>query len=281
VALWKLATKTLNAVLLAILPTSASENEWPVVVTLMENVLDVSKTQVPTALALDQLDADEDFDVTQVLFVRDSLLPLMGNVSTSLIQRLLVALERTSRLYTNLSDDPHPSSPSTLAVSIQPVIKEKLAITCLHALFSICTDRSTTGQALPAHSRASFSIPTSLVALPSAILHAALPILLKRCQEVMQRYTRDKTLLGRMPFPRVRQDEMIYVLSALNELLLPPGLATDSTGTRRMLLDTRRGHLFYLYAELCECLRLEDPPVVSLVQQSFCLLGLELNLINS
>lgn len=282
-ALWKLATKTFNSILAVVLPSSPpssspeDSNIWSVAIGLIETNMDVSKTQIPFDLSLEQLDIDEEFDIEQVMFIRDSLLPLMEGVQTRLIQRLLMSLEGCSRLYSV----PEGASPGG---AIQPVIKEKLAITALHTLFTVCTDHEH-GELMSLHSRKSHTgMPPPLRTLPPSILHVALPILLDRCQGVIKAYIHDKFLLGRMPFPRVRQDEMIYVLSSLVELRLPKGLGEEvrsGGGLRRTLLGSTKGHLFYLYGEFCECLRLEEAAVVALIQKAFALMGIELGLINT
>jgi hypothetical protein len=267
----------------------------------MERLLEMARTQVPVELALDQLDADEEFDVEQVVFIRSTLLPLMAHVESGLIRRLLAAIEANSHLYTNPmeADDERLTLPTGL-VEVRPVIKERFAITCLHALFLICADQ-TSADSRPdpgwhARSAGHLGVDMPGVTLPEAIRRACLPVLLQRCQNVLIRYVADKELLGRMPFPRVRQDEMLYVLQELNSLCLPTGLSeehgvasegfTNSAGPmnsshsmRKRLLASKYGHLFYLYPQYCECLRLDDQPVLVLVQRAFALMGLELGLV--
>lgn len=351
---------------------------WETVVMALEGQLVAMRSApLPAALSLEQVEADEEMDVSQVELIRDKLLPLLRR--EDLVRRVLRGILRGSRLYTisrevdregrrkekgedgedeeedegfdesarvlpkldlilaspvpsftspgsahsSSSSDSRPYSPSVTSVmNIRPVLKERVAIACLYSLFAICHDDREGVERMDSsrndanfhrgsnskdNNNANFSSPSSsspsshpIAAEPSPSLTTAtllvrqigLPILLGRCQRVLMRYAADRAALGRMPFPRIRQDEIALILRELNRLVLPPRTAENthnnsleysSSSVRgedltRRLLGGSRGHLFFLYPQLVQCMRLNDPTVLGLIQQSFNLIGLELGL---
>lgn len=297
-SLWKLATKVVNALMLAIFdaPEATAELQEPAI-RLVDEIIRVAATMVPMDISPEQLEVDEKFDIEELQFVRETLLPRMTLSSPTLIKDLICTIERSSHLYVPKGGGGgEPLAESRL--DARPVIKEKFAVACLYSLFAICADRSD-DQQLPAMlldrsgSLGNLFIPN----ISPEIRQVALPILVDRCRLVLASYTADKVILGRMPFPRVRQDEMLYILSALNRLRLPPESTlpapppaeggdsrTEGDGTirlRRQLLASPRGHLFFLYSNYCELLRIEEPAVLAAVQETFSIIGTELGVVSA
>jgi hypothetical protein len=126
------------------------------------------------------------------------------------------------------------------------------------------------------------------------VVNVTLRILLKRAQSVMQAYVVEKRLQGGMPFPRVRQDEMLFVLSASVTLRIPSGFAAETllpvpldhpepsnpVDLKRHLFSTDIGHLFYLYPTLCTVMEITDPEISDLVRQAFIAIGEACHLIS-
>jgi hypothetical protein len=57
---------------------------------------------------------------------------------------------------------------------------------------------------------------------------AVTPVLVERCKGLLNAYSADQALLGKCPFPRLRQQEISLVRQRLNDLCLVPGALTSS-----------------------------------------------------
>ena len=63
-----------------------------------------------------------------------------------------------------------------------------------------------------------------------SITQLAVSSLLKRCQDVLQKYVHDEKLSGKCPLPRPRISEMSFVLKAVSTLLASLKKAPKHTG---------------------------------------------------
>jgi len=101
-----------------------------------------------------------------------------------------------------------------------------------------------------------------------------LPALLGRCRTTLAEYVADVKIRGNLPFPRVREEELVYILHKLRELRLwqgslwaalsetPSKYATEqpaidtSLSPSELIVDSvkrsTRAHVFHFYALLCE-----------------------------
>ncbi|KAG0338258.1 hypothetical protein BG004_007294 [Podila humilis] len=148
-----------------------------------------------------------------------------------------------------------------------PVGRERFAFGCLEILFDLCSSNQ------------------------GGILETT-PILMQRCQTLLEAYSADQALLGKCPFPRLRHQEISLILQGMNELRLFPGVlvisvagegAEMSTSTKngtdnqednnkeilsvkQAVLASPRGHLFYLYESLTEAMFCHDPEVLLLLK---------------
>jgi len=139
--------------------------------------------------------------------------------------------------------------------------RERFSYWCLDLLFAVCS----------CEHRDQESWRMRLAAL-------SLPSLLNRCRRTLLAFVADESLRGSMPFPRAREEELLYVLLKLLELRLWPGslwaaLSDNPTQycTRQPVLGTEMpvpqttkelfsdsakrstlGHLFHFYPLLCE-----------------------------
>ncbi|WFC97992.1 Endocytosis and vacuole integrity protein [Malassezia yamatoensis] len=108
--------------------------------------------------------------------------------------------------------------------------------------------------------------------LPGTLL---IPYVMNRCSTILKAYVADVRVRGRMPLPRIRLDEVNYVLSKLAELQLPRGAFHIALRTRdphsvfamlqtyvapdhplpmqEELQQSPIAHLFYLQKELNDC----------------------------
>ncbi|KAE8208689.1 hypothetical protein CF335_g221 [Tilletia laevis] len=114
----------------------------------------------------------------------------------------------------------------------------------------------------------------------------ALPALMKRSSSVLQSYCDDAYLRGSLPAPRVRDEELNYVLAGLLDLHLWPNTMTKAstettqsgskvesdksdlsdreigTALQQLTCRSTRAHLFELHSLLCDILFLPSSPAV-------------------
>ncbi|KAF9162591.1 hypothetical protein DFQ26_003405 [Actinomortierella ambigua] len=239
-------------------------------------------------------------------------------------------------------------NPSGLGITLHattgtmvPVRRERFAFACLEILFDLCEDQSSTSitsSALlttPGAGQETGSNGTATHSNHHHHLHhhhgyghghltfeqqirtrtgfAATPVLMARCQTLLEAYSADQALLGKCPFPRLRHQEMLLVLKRLEQLRLFPnvsttfvnsrrsGTASASTGheqqtspsssvaaasssagesekgdeeaIRKVVLAGRTAHLFYLYEQLTDAMFCHDLEVLQLVKRCMKVAG--------
>ncbi|BGP35773.1 Endocytosis and vacuole integrity protein [Rhodotorula toruloides] len=228
--LWKTATvnylKAVRDVVTALgtldLPSQTEEAIWTQLVEGFAEALLASSRDSATQRGAD-LHREEEFDLALLASLEHDVLPHLGSprVPDDLVRRLAKALQLASRLYR--LDLPDPSADAHIeprfildfdeqvegemfgtTVEIVDNRKERFAYWCLDMLFLICGGDKASG---PARQR--------LAAL-------SVPSLLNRCAAIIKTYVIDAPLRGKMPFPRIRQEELIYVLQRLSALRLVP-----------------------------------------------------------
>ncbi|KAL4066352.1 hypothetical protein V8B97DRAFT_2111374 [Scleroderma yunnanense] len=233
--------------------------------------------------SLEEQEAEEKFDLSLINCLKIDLIPHLGNprVPDYLIVQLAKILHQGSRLLKDSS-----SSPSSLGLvdeddtespnasldlhfqkldleslgttaAVIPVPRERFSFWCFDLMFLICSNVTTDHE----ESR-------------KRVAALCLPSLLDRCRAAMVSYIADEALRGNLPFPRVREDELLHILWKLLELRIWPGTlwaafsdsptqyssvqpSIDPTLSPSMLIAdiVRRSsvaHLFHFYAILCE-----------------------------
>ncbi|KIY49646.1 hypothetical protein FISHEDRAFT_40768 [Fistulina hepatica ATCC 64428] len=225
-------------------------------------------------LSLEEQEAEENFDLSLVAALEIDVVPYIGDVRLpdDLVASLSRMLHRASMLYNTENETSSPVSSEFEKINIRgemrthnfednaegktteivPVPRERFSYWCFDLLFLICSNMTNDRE----HSR------RRLAAL-------SLPSLLNRCQTTMVDYVADEQLRGNLPFPRVREEELIYILRKLASLRLWPGTlwaALSDEPTKycveppghpsKLVVDVVRrsslGHLFQLYNVLCD-----------------------------
>ncbi|KAF9973368.1 hypothetical protein BGZ73_003400 [Actinomortierella ambigua] len=206
-----------------------------------------------------------------------------------------------------------------------PVRRERFAFACLEILFDLCEDPSATlstsspvGQETASngtyahvhHYHHNYIHSTFEQQIRTRTAFAATPVLMARCQTLLEAYSADQALLGKCPFPRLRHQEMLLVLKRLEQLRLFPNVsstfgghrhrssstaATNDTGAaaaagvvgqvvsgdegrdeeaiRKVVLAGRTAHLFYLYEQLTDAMFCHDLEVLQLVKRCMKVAG--------
>ncbi|KAJ6632164.1 hypothetical protein B0H10DRAFT_1976381 [Mycena sp. CBHHK59/15] len=229
------------------------------------------------AFSLDVQEAEENFDLALIAALEIDVVPHLGDkrVPDSLVGQLAKVLHHGSRLYeAGLASGPHSPVSSSGSREFEKiemdglyehgttqsgalVPRERFSYWCFDLLFLICSDTTKDQE----------SSRRRLAAL-------SLLSLLNRCRTVMVGYVADEALRGNLPFPRAREDELLYVLRKLLELRLWPGSlwaavseqpstyaveqpSIDASLSPSLLIAdavkrSSVAHLFHFYPVLCE-----------------------------
>lgn len=234
------------------------------------------------ALTLDEQEAEENFDLSLVAALEIDVVPYIGepSVPDSLVSQLAKTLHRGSKLWdiesharssggsmsSGLKAVSSPPSPDYIKVEWDvpgstehsiTVPRERFSYWCFDLLFLICS-----------------SVTNDNEASRRRLGALSLPSLLDRCKRTMTSFVADGALRGGLPFSRVREEELVYVLRKLLELRLYTGslwasLSDDpgrhcvtqpeidtSQSHAALLADVAKrspkAHLFHLYPVFCE-----------------------------
>ncbi|KAH9013194.1 hypothetical protein EDB84DRAFT_1533406 [Lactarius hengduanensis] len=234
----------------------------------------LSDCSAADAFSLSEQEEEENFDHHLVASLETDVVPCLGDdrVPDYLITQLAKILQQGSQLLQDGSSEEYPTSPTHpemplggkadgeeagSTVPLLAVSRERFSYWCLDLLFFICSDTAKDNEA----SR-------------RRIAALSLPALIGRCRTTLAGYVADERLRGNLPFPRVREEELLYVLHKLLELRLWPGslwaalsTAPSKYATDQPAVDTSlpaseliadsvkrssRAHVFHFYALLCE-----------------------------
>ncbi|KAI8800949.1 hypothetical protein BJ742DRAFT_839590 [Cladochytrium replicatum] len=158
-----------------------------------------------------------------------------------------------------------------IAVDVVPVPKYRLAEACIDFLFHLCADN-----------------PADKSETSNRIAEIVAPVVLDRSSQVLRLYIAERPLFGKHPMPRVRNEEILSILTRLSTLdmrndILSRSVCKDNTHPiRSHVLSGRAAHLFYLYPVICDSFgvvarhRTDDDRLVSSLQMCLRRIGLEL-----
>ncbi|EGC38554.1 hypothetical protein DICPUDRAFT_93806 [Dictyostelium purpureum] len=140
--------------------------------------------------------------------------------------------------------------------------REKVAQSCYQNMFSIC-------------SKAEPSNPESI-----EIAKVVLPVVLKRCKEVLQRFVIDERQSGSYPLPRYRLSEISFILKEIYDLQLQPGVYHNNNQNSIIKPECKRPHLLELYPILCDCICTSEKEIKELLKNIFIIVSKEFLNIN-
>ncbi|KDN53231.1 hypothetical protein K437DRAFT_230880 [Tilletiaria anomala UBC 951] len=273
--LWKIVTVVACRILsLAIvrlntnqsLPQEGFTDCWVHIVALLEAALS-PRVISDTSQNYVQLQEDQVFDLLLLSTIERSVLNAIGTERTpdAIIDRLAQALVTASELFVRdhlgldeaggrlRSDGDGGTSghkakqlgtwkrPAGLTVPIKPTPRELTAYWTLDLLFLACSRGS------------------KLDAQRERVSSRLLPLLLDRCKSTLQTYAADSLLHGTSPLPRIRSEELNYLLSRLLDLRSPPGAIESYVSVSHLssnIMQSERVHLLPLFSCLTDLLAL-------------------------
>ncbi|KAG0149101.1 hypothetical protein CROQUDRAFT_74492 [Cronartium quercuum f. sp. fusiforme G11] len=320
--LWKTATASFLSIVRGCLPSLmriecdvdsvAFKDVWAQLVETFSVAL-VANCGFAQTFELNQRHAEENFDLALIGSLEVDVLPHLGacGVPDAVISSLAKALQESSRLY-NLSLPVSPSTTSSspyspieltngeqipyketrflpdfgiqakenvFGTSAETMVKphERFAYWCFDLLFVFC-------------GRSEESENESKLKRVAAL---CLPALLDRCSAAVKTYVADAELRGRVPFPRIRDEEIVYILQRLLSVPLWDGCLAASYSqdpssgapdvdrstpsdvlVGSLLARGTDAHLLYLQPQLLDLLSLDVSSSMGEQKHSTCLSGL-------
>jgi len=271
---------------------------WRQLLGTLESGLIVDCTSLEGDVDRKIIEADEVFDLTLITTFEKDILPYLGGpqVPSELISSFSTVLAQATELYTlatlshsadgtNARPTPQEQKRQSKAApdpkqfrgngygttaDIVPTPRLHFAYWGFDLLFVMCSS----------------VIKDDKEEWRRRVATLTLPALMKRCSTVLQSYCSDAYLRGSVPAPRIREEELNYVLAGLLDLHLWPDTmakpATDAAPTdalngvakadlsdrqigtilQQLTRRSSRAHLFELHALLCDILFLPSSPNV-------------------
>ncbi|KAG1803198.1 uncharacterized protein BJ212DRAFT_1304669 [Suillus subaureus] len=294
--LWKIATTNFLRINTGISDTRV-EGIWRQIVKVFRGGI-LADCTAAEGFSLEDQEAEESFDLSLINSLEIDIMPHLGDtrVPDHLIVQLAKILHKGSQLYKSSVDPSHPDSPSTDTANVSddswdshdlekvnldigstipgvPVPRERFSFWCFDLLFLICSN-VTSGNPIHLHVLTELTILPDQESSRKRVAALCLPTLLDRCKTTMASYVADEALRGNMPFPRAREDELLYILRKVLDLRLWSGTlwaalsespskfsisqpAVDVTlSPSALIADVAKrspvAHLFHLYSVLCE-----------------------------
>ncbi|KAF8606647.1 hypothetical protein BDV93DRAFT_553804 [Ceratobasidium sp. AG-I] len=162
------------------------------------------------SLPLDVQDAEENFDLALLSTLEVDVLPHLGSarIPDYVITQFARILYAASALHADGTREEGVVVEEEYATteSAQAVPRERFAYWAFDLLILVCA-----------------VVETDREAERRRVAALCLPLFLERCQEVLVKYVRDEAVRGNVPFPRVREEEVLYVLRRLLSHELWPG----------------------------------------------------------
>ncbi|KAF8656137.1 hypothetical protein AX16_002739 [Volvariella volvacea WC 439] len=278
----------------SVIPDDRIEGIWHQILDVFRGGI-LADCTAAESFSLEVQEAEENFDLSLIASLEIDVAPYLGNsrVPDQLVSQLGKILHQGSLLYHSHSEVSSPSfSPSprssngfektgidgyhdlgsTHSGTLVP--RERFSYWCFDLLFLVCSDTT--------HDQEESRRRLAVLNLAS---------LLNRCRSTLLSFIADEALRGNLPFPRAREDEVLYVLRKLLELKLwqgslwaalsdnptkyateQPPIDTTLTPTSALISDAIKrspvAHLFHFYPMFCEIAALPRRTPLSVLSAS-------------
>ncbi|KAJ8520264.1 hypothetical protein ONZ45_g2894 [Pleurotus djamor] len=287
--LWKTATTNFLRVVKECLPQlnvlregishERVEGIWRQIVDVFRGAIIADCSIAAETFTLEEQEVEENFDLALIASLEIDLLPHLGDarVPDDTICQLSKVLHQGSLLYDASAGDSRSSSPITDSLRQardfgmggvpegsygstdqgSPRPRERFSYWCLDLLFLMCSDFCKDQEPLR-----------------KRVAALSLSSLLDRCHSTLASYVADEMIRGGLPFPRAREEELLYIIRKLLDLSLWPGslwaafsddpskfsndqpVIDTSLSPAALVADAVKrssvAHLFHLYSILCE-----------------------------
>ncbi|ORX44495.1 hypothetical protein BCR36DRAFT_359600 [Piromyces finnis] len=249
--------------------------------------------RISNNMDLTDIECDEKFNIEFLKFITDDILSYYGSsyVNKDEFERLIHNIGNNSKIsyendeFSRTSDIMRTSSqPYSLGIYKDkeinllgcenlPSFNEKFEIECLNTLFNLCQLNTNKDKE---------NDDDELQIKKQKIAEVTYPILLLRCKKALLEYSHSFDVQNRCPLPRVKQEEIEFILNQLNTISVRPNLLKntdiDNQSFKKELLLGSSSHLFYLYMPLCICLKTKSEKIKTMIQSSLIRVGQEIGL---
>lgn len=209
------------------------------------------------AFSAEALKADELIEMTVLSVLGDSILKGQIDAPVEVLERFITTLDRCASRVGSLPLE---------SVGLMPSHCSRFSLCCLQMLFSLCR----------------FTGKESWSPMRTEVSKVSLPILMKRCEFILNQFLKDENDLGEHPLPTVRVEETICVLQELAQLVLDYNTASilPLQPYLKVVGDNEnpggRAHLFLLFPSFCDIVVTRESRVRELVQVLLKLIAAEL-----
>ncbi|VDB92020.1 unnamed protein product [Peniophora sp. CBMAI 1063] len=213
------------------------------------------------------------FDLRLVAALEADVVPHLGDtrIPDALVSHLARILAQGSKLRSSEDEEDtpilqHPAASKTSVTSIESddeaqisrgravAARERFAYWCFDLLFLISSD-----------------VQKDNETARRRVAALSLPALLDHARNTLDAFVADAQVRGTLPFPRAREEELLYVLEKILALKLWPGSFASSAASRggedaspnpisTAISASPRAHLFALYTPLVEIAAHQRPP---------------------
>ncbi|KAJ0982542.1 hypothetical protein J5N97_010797 [Dioscorea zingiberensis] len=273
--LWRLAVEGFNNLLLEDVKTVHPDYKMDQTISKLprarfwKEVADVYETflvgscgrALPSdAPTVDVLKADEFIEINFLNVLGEKVLTAQMDAPTDILQRLVSTLDRCASRTGSLPIE---------SAGLIPPNCSKFSLCCLRMMFLLC----------------SYNSEDSWYPKRSEVSKVSIPVLMRRCECILEQFLTDENDLGETPLPAVRIEETICVLQELARLIIHPDTASVmqlKPSLKGALIDNEkpggRAHLFILFPSFCELVVTREARVRELVQVLLRLISTELGL---
>jgi len=135
--------------------------------------------------------------------------------------------------------------------------REDFAVGCYRNLFYLCGKDDS---------------KSDIYACDLNIARIVVPLLLKKCRDVLQKFISEEKKSGTLPAPRARLAEISFMLKQLREVEIHPDVDVDTSTTKPLpssILHGRKRHLLTLFPLLCDCITTREATLKELLKDLF------------
>ncbi|KAM9972648.1 hypothetical protein ACTFIR_012015 [Dictyostelium discoideum] len=149
--------------------------------------------------------------------------------------------------------------------------REKVAQSCYRNMFSICSTTNNNNNNKNTDDNDGNQASESI-----EIAKVVLPVVLKRCKDVLTRFVIDERQSGNYPLPRYRLSEISFILKEIYELQLQSGVYQPLNNSTTIIKpECKRPHLLELYTILCDCICTSEKEIKELLKNIFLIISKE------
>ena len=212
---------------LRLLPLVMKYNCWDKLLDLLSKLLipdqslleSISKTSLE-----DMMKTSEKLDIQICKAITDQLIPASMTMQSLIQVQLIDLLDKGCDNYYQVYR------------SYEFSVDESFSFACLAGLFELSRLREPTKEEEDKK-------PVAEDPLYLKVAKKTTPVLIKRCQELLQKFVNEEKEMGIMPLPKHREIELVQLLGLIKKLEVPEGVLPR---------PGRKAHLFELYLVLCD-----------------------------